>query len=147
MKQSGLSSGNRKLLVGILFIVLLLWGPINPYGIIFRIAYLILLPTLLWLSLRHFGRKWDGGKSANDRLTRGILGIIAGVLFVGAYLSFTATYHSECTQSARAGDGGYECVGDYISVPGPNKVGGVMSVAFGIIAAWYAISKRDDNSS
>jgi hypothetical protein len=147
MQQSGLSSGNRNLLVGILAILLLLWGPINPYGIVFRIAYLIILPILLWFILKYFGDRWKAGKSTNDRLTRGILGIVAGVFFVGAYLSFTAPYHSQCTQEARTSDGGYECVGDYVSVSGPDKVSGLMSVAFGIIAAWYSISKRDENSA
>src|SRR5437016_2975041 len=95
-KKIGLSSENRKLLVISFFIVLLLWGPIEPYGIVFRTIYLVILPTILWFCLGYFGGKWQADKVANDRLSRGVAGIIAGVFFVGAYLSFTATYHTEC---------------------------------------------------
>jgi len=143
IKQTGLSSNNKNLLVVIFFVVLLLWGPINPYGIVIRIAYLAILPTLLWFSLGYFGSKWKADEMANNRLARGVAGIIAGALFVGAYLSFTAPYHNECTQSIRISDGS-ECVGDYISVPGSNRVGTVMLVAFGAAATWLAISKHDD---
>lgn len=146
MERSGLSSGNRNLLVAIFFIALLLYGPIDPYGIIIRIAYLIILPTLLWFSLRCFGNMWKTDKSSNSLLTRGVIAMLAGAFFVSAYLSFTRSYHSECTQSVQTRDGN-ECVGDYVSVPGSDKVGGVMLVAFGIAAAWYAISKQSNDSA
>lgn len=143
--MKGINSTNRNLLVIILAAILLLFGPIEPYGMVVRTAYTIILPTLLWLYLKYFGHTWEADESDNDRLNRAIVAMIAGALFVGAYLNFTATYHSECTQYARSGDGGHECVGDYATASGPNKVGGVMSVGFGIAAAWYAISKKSDS--
>jgi hypothetical protein len=143
-KKLGLSSSNRNLIVTIFFIVLLLWGPINPYGLIIRIAYLIILPILLWFCLGYFGNKWEADEAINDRLNRAIVAMIAGALFVGAYLSFTSNYHTECTQSTRTTDG-TECVGDYRTVKGPDKAGVLIFVAFASIATWYAVSKRNDN--
>ena len=35
---------------------------------------------------------------------------------VAAYQSATATRHGECTQTVRDGQGGYECVGDIVTV-------------------------------
>ncbi len=144
MKISGLNSNNRNLLVGLLFVVLLIWGPIEPYGMVVRIAYLIALPALLWLGLGYFGSKWKGDELANDRLARGIAGIIAGAFFIGAYLSFTAPYHTECTQSVQTRDG-TECVGDYVTAKGRDVSGAFIQVVFGALATWYAISKHEDN--
>lgn len=146
MKASGLNSNNRNLLVGLLFVVLLIWAPVEPYGMVVRVAYLIALPALLWLGLRYFGSKWDGDEMANNRLARGIAGIIAGAFFVGAYLSFTAPYHTECTQSVRTNDGS-ECVGDYVTVKGRDLSGAFISLGLGALATWYAISKHDDDKS
>lgn len=141
----GLSSGNKKVLVVLLFVVLLIFGPIEPYGLVVRTAYLIVLPILLWFSLGYFGRKWEIDDQTNDRLFRAILGIIAGAMFVGAYLSLTSKYHSECTQSVQTRDG-TECVGDYISVPGADKSGAFILIILGATAAYYAISKHKEES-
>lgn len=76
-KETGLSSANINLLVGLLFIVLLLIGPMDPFGIIGRIAYLILLPFSLWFILSYFGKKWTYDAGTNERFTRFIAGTIA----------------------------------------------------------------------
>ncbi len=47
----GLSSANRSFIVTIFIVGLLLFGPVQPYGIAIRIAYLIALPTALWFAL------------------------------------------------------------------------------------------------
>lgn len=144
MKTNGLNSNNRNLLVGLLFVVLLICGPIEPYGMVVRITYLIALPTLLWFGLGYFGSKWEGDELANDRLARGIAGIIAGTLLVGAYLSFTSPYHTECTKTVQTRDG-TECVGDYVTVKGRDLRGTFVLVGLGALATWYAISKDEDN--
>lgn len=145
MKTGGLNSNNRNLLVIMLFVILLIWGPIAPYGMVVRIGYLIILPALLWLGLGYVGSKWKADEMANNRLARGVAGIIAGALFVGAFLSFTAPYHTECTQSARTSDG-TECVGDYVSVKGRDLSGTFILVGLGALATWYAISKHEDDN-
>lgn len=144
--KTGLNSSNRKLLVALLFAILLIWGPIEPYGMIARIAYLVILPTLLWFGLGYFTKGLDIDKSTNDRLTRAIAGILAGAFFVGAYLSFTAPYHTVCTQEVQTRDGA-ECVGDYVGVKGGDKVGAFMSILFGGFASWYAIAKHEEKDN
>ncbi|MFA6304819.1 MAG: hypothetical protein WCV73_02835 [Patescibacteria group bacterium] len=142
--EKGLNFNNRRLIVIIFVFILLFWGPIEPFGLVIRIAYVILLPILLWYFLKHFGQNWDGGKLANDRLTRGIIGIIAGVLFVGAYFYATSKYHTECTQEIQTRDG-IECVGDYVPVKGPDHVNAIFLVALGITATWYSIFRRNED--
>lgn len=142
----GLSSENRKLLVALLFAILLIWGPIEPYGMIVRTAYLVVLPPLLWFGLGYFTKDLDIDKSTNDRLTRAIAGILAGAFFVGAYLSFTAPYHTACTQEVQTRDG-TECVGDYVGVKGGDRAGAFMLILFGGIASWYAVAKHDEKES
>jgi hypothetical protein len=141
-KETGLSSGNRNLIVILFAVVLLIWGPIAPYGMVVRIGYLVILPALLWLGLSFFGNKWKSDKLSNERLARGIAGIIAGALFVGAYLSFTAHYHTECTHSVQTRDG-TECVGDYVTAKGRDMSGMFIQVVLGVLATWYAISKHN----
>ena len=77
---------------------------------------------------------------SNDRLSRGIVGVIAGALFVAAYLQYTAPFHAECDHTASDG----ECVGDYVTEKGGDREGAFMLGAFGILATWYAVSKRED---
>jgi len=143
-KIKGLSQDNRKLIVAVFTIVLLFWGPVVPYGMVVRIAYLILLPTLLWFILGYLGSKLDTNKITNDRLTRAIVSMIAAALFIGAYFAFTADYHTECDHEVRTGDG-TECIGDYVTVKGNDKVAGVIQLILGGVATWYAVSKHEKN--
>ena len=57
--EMGLSQTNRVFIVSLAVVILLIFGPIEPYGFIFRLAYLIILPTLLWLALRYWGFSWN----------------------------------------------------------------------------------------
>jgi len=131
----GLSRSNQNLTVGIFVVILLIWGPIEPYGMIFRIIYLVVLPVLLWLILRYFGSKWNAGTLENDRLTRGIAGALAGAFFVGACIYLTADFHTSCTEG-----------GDCMTDVGPNYLSVLVLVGLGIVSAWYAISEHKQES-
>lgn len=143
----GLNDTNRNLLVAICFIVLLIWGPIEQFGLFVRIAYVILIPLVMWIGLSYFGKSWNVDRNYNERITRGISGIIAGVLFAMAFASLTSTYHTECTNYIKTHDG-RECVGDYVSVPGRDYGSALTQTFIAGIATWYSISKHHkDNSS
>jgi len=146
MKQEkeirGLSDNNIKLIVGLIFVCLLLFGSME-LGLIFRIAYLIIIPIVAWLVLRYLGKRWDLGILENDRLNRAIFACIAGVLLVGAYLSYNSKYHTECTQTVQTRDG-QECVGDYIAVKGSDKSGALIQIMLSGGALWWAVSKKRD---
>ena len=138
--EKGLSDENRKFIVVLVAGILLFFGPVEQSGLLWY-GYLIIIPTLTWLALKHWGSKWEMDRRSNDQLSRVIAGGIAGALLVGAYLSYTASYHTECDQYAGRGDN-RECVGDYITVKGPATSKALMEVAFAGIAVWYAVSKR-----
>lgn len=140
---SGLNNENRKFIVILVIGILLIFGPIEPYGLVVRSVYLIIIPTLTWLVLKHWGSNWKMDRQSNDRLNRALLGGIAGALLVGAYLSYTSAYHTECDQYAGRGDN-RECVGDYITVKGPDMTKALIQLAFAGIAVWYAVSKRPE---
>ena len=140
----GLSEKNRNYIVGIVFVALLLLGPVQPYGLVIRFAYLAAIPAVLWLVLRYWGEKLDLSPEDNDRLNRGITAAIAGMLTVAAYQAATAKYHGECSQTVRDGQGGYECVGDTVAVMGPDYGMAFMLITFAAVAFWAATTRKSN---
>lgn len=140
----GLSETNRNYIVGIVFGALLVFGPVQPYGMVIRLAYLASIPAVLWLALRCVSGKLDMDPFDNDRLNRGITAAIAGMLIVAAYQSATATHHGECTQTVSDGEGGYECVGAIVTVKGPDKGSAMMLIMFAGVAFWIATSRKSN---
>ncbi|WP_414900772.1 hypothetical protein ACMT1E_13075 [Sphingomonas flavalba] len=98
----------------------------------------------LWLALRYGGEKLDLSSDDNERLNRGITAAIAGMLTVVAYQAATAKYHGECTQAVRDGQGGYECVGDIVTVMGPDYVMAFMWIALAAVAFWAGTTRKSD---
>jgi len=139
----GFSSRNRNYVVLLVFVALLLFGPVEPYGLVIRLAYLAAIPTIIWFVLWYWGDEWDIDPLTNDRINRAITGSLTGVLLVGAYLTYTASTHSECTRSVLTRDGS-ECVGDYVTVGGGDKGMALMMVVFAGFAFWAAVSRDSD---
>ena len=101
--ESGLSDENQRLIVALAFLILLVFGPLEPYGQIIRLAYVIFIPALLWLALRRWGPNWKMDHLSNERLYTAIFAAIAGAFLVSAYLSLTASYHTECYPNSGSG--------------------------------------------
>lgn len=139
----GLSSANRSYIVSIVFAILLLFGPVEPYGLAVRLLYLIALPGALWLVLRFAGGFFNFDAHTNDRINRALTAGLAGALTAGAYLEATASYHTECTLYARTRDGGRECVGDTVTAAGPDMVNAFMLVLIAGFAFWFAVRRPD----
>ena len=140
----GLNEKNRNYIVTIVFVALLVFGPVQPFGLVIRFAYLAAIPGLLWLTLRYGGEKLDLSPDDNDRLNRAITAAIAGMLTVAAYHAATAKYHGECTQTVRDGQGGYECVGDTVMVMGPDFGMAFMLIVLAATAFWAATTRRSN---
>jgi len=87
--KAGLSGSNRNFIVGIVFIALLIFGPIELCGLFIRIAYLIAIPLLCWIILKYFGKKWNLDNLSNDRLNRALLAFIAGAILIFSIMSPT----------------------------------------------------------
>lgn len=138
---SKLSEANTNLIVILIFISLLIFGPIEPYGTYFRVAYLIIIPLLAWLILRYFNKKNAAGALANEYLNRAIYAVVAGILLCYAYSALTSKTHLECSQYINTRDG-HECIGDYVTRSGPDKTTAITATAFAICAFWLAITKK-----
>ncbi|HEV7572636.1 MAG TPA: hypothetical protein VGQ21_14145 [Thermoanaerobaculia bacterium] len=112
----------RKYLVGLATLALLIWGPIKsswPAPLLIRVLYLITIPTLLWFALAKLWKVWRPDALAEDRLHRTLAGVAAGALLLGAIFAARASHHFDCTEKVVTRDG-YECVGDYVRVQGPD---------------------------
>ncbi len=142
--DSGLSSGNRNYIVTLIFVGLLIFGPVDPYGLVVRIGYLFAVPTAIWLGLPFVGRALNIDARTNDHINRALTASAAGALAVAACLSFTAANHSECTKYARDGDGGRECVGETVTRPGPDIANALMLTFLAGIAFWIAVARKPD---
>lgn len=138
----GLSSANRTYIVTLVFGVLLIFGPVEPYGLTIRLLYLFLIPAGVWLIIGLLGTHLDVDSRINDHISRALSASIAGMLVVAAYQSFTAKQHLECTQYAGDGQGGRECVGDFVTTRGPDKGEAFMLILLAGVAFWVAIAPR-----
>lgn len=130
--------GLRVFLVVLFASILLLWAPIDGSRLWLRTGYLILLPAGLFFALRFAWAAWRPSPETSDRLKRALAATIAGVLFVGAYVASQREYHEACTQSVQTRDG-TECVGDYVTVPGPDRFEILLLIASGVGAFGYAV--------
>lgn len=140
----GLSESNTTFIVVLVFIALMLFGPVEPYGNLIRICYLIFIPSILWVILHFWGSKWNLDDLHNARINRTLYAIVAASLLVGAYFDFTRSYHLECDQYARTYDG-QECVGDYIVVQGADIGGAMIQILFACFAGWLAFFSKTNS--
>lgn len=142
-QYTGLSFRNRSYIVTLVFIVLLLFGPVEPYGLTVRSLYLIIIPGALWFAIRAMGVHFHLNAHDNDRITRSLTGAVAGALFANAISNATTTYHSKCTEYIVTRDG-RECVGDYVTTAGPDWGLAIVSFLLAGIAFSVAIARDRD---
>lgn len=146
INKKGLSESNSSLIAGTFFVVMLLYGGDMFSSVLLRIFSIILIPIALWWGLFYWGKKFNMGVVANDRLSRVIWGLIGGALIVLAIFTSKEKYHTECTNAVQSRDD-IECIGDYITVKGPDQGVVVMELAFACIALYMAFSKKSEDQS
>lgn len=137
--------GCRNYLVGVVFFVLLIWGPIDhswPAWLAIRTGYLIAIPLATWFLLAWIWRVWQPDAASEKRLVRVLAGATAGALLVLAIFEAMAYYHFDNTKWVRTYDG-MEAVGDWITLPGPNWGRVVMLLAASGFSFWLSISKTE----
>lgn len=136
---------SRKYIVGVVFVSLLIWGPIDhswTLWLLIRTTYLILIPLLVWFLLKWVWSFWQPSIESEDRLERALASATGGVLFVLAIIEATAKTHIGNTLSIQTRDG-IEDVGDYIILQGANWGGALILFIIAAFAFWYSISKRE----
>lgn len=136
----------RHFLVGLCTFVFFIWGPDPSYlGVPSWVIHLIstaLVLIVAWGALKYVWRKWMPDGADEARLASTVAGALAGALFFGAVLALQADSHEECTREIRTRDG-TECVGDYVTVSGPD-LGAAFLLAFGgALALWYSFRKPE----
>jgi hypothetical protein len=112
----------RKYLTTVIFIALLIFGPINdswPVWLVIRIGYLILIPTIIWFILRWIWDKCQPRRRLEQILERGLSILIGCILIFYSIFEFFSDTHIGNTQWIRTRDG-MEAVGDDIILKGPD---------------------------
>lgn len=136
---------SRKYLVGVLVVVLLIWGPINhswPAWLLIRTGYLIATPLAAWFLLGWIWRVWQPDAASENRIERALGAATGGVFLVIAVLDATADTHVDHTMWVRTRDG-MEAVGDDIVIRGPDWGNVIMLIAAAGFAFWFSIAKRE----
>lgn len=138
----------REYLTGIIYLVLLIWGPIDhdiEYGIVIRICYLIIIPFLFWLIIRWIWNYFDLNRNVDIILNKILSVLIAFTLVVFAVLETFSNYHIENTQVIQTRFV-KEDVGDFIKLPGTDW-GNVLFLILGsAFFIWLAFSKNVSKS-
>lgn len=117
-------------------------GPVEPHGLVFRIAYLIIVPIAVWFALKWSSQRWPFDAELDERINRALTASLSGIFFVLAYDRLNMTNHLECNQWIQTRDG-RECVGDDIMVKGADIAGGAILLLLGCLAYWGAIVEND----
>jgi len=136
---------SQKYLVGVVFIALLIWGPIDhswPAWLVIRISYLILIPIIVWFLLIWIWRVWRPNAEAEDRLVRALTSATSGVLFLLASLELMSDTHIGNTSWIQTPEG-MESVGDDIIVHGPDWGAAIILFVLCALSFWYSISSRE----
>ena len=134
----------RKYLVGVIVLVLLIWGPVDhawPAWLFIRISYLVAIPTAAWFVLGLIWKLWRPDGSTEQRLNRTLAGATAGALLVGAIVAAQTKHHFICSQEVQTRDGP-ECVGDYVRVPGPDVGQAVVLTLAAGFAFWIGVRRE-----
>ncbi|HRN70871.1 MAG TPA: hypothetical protein PLS49_06860 [Candidatus Woesebacteria bacterium] len=143
--------GFRAYLTTAIFIILLIWGPIDhslPAWLAIRIGYVILIPLTAGLLLRWIWKQWQPTKKMEITLGRILSGIICITLFVFAVLQAIAKTHIDNTEWIGGGrDEAPEPVGDWIVLPGPNWDSVFILALIGVLFLWLGVIKPSNKTS
>ncbi|MBS1738632.1 MAG: hypothetical protein JSS98_18795 [Bacteroidetes bacterium] len=141
----------RAYLMTVIFILLLLWGPIGhsqPAWLAIRIGYIVLIPLTVGLLLRWIWAQWQPTKKMETTLSRILSGIICIALFVFAILQAIAKAHIDNTEWIGGGrDEAAESVGDWIVLPGPNWGNVFILTLMGVMLLWLGVIKTGNKTS
>lgn len=139
----------RQYLVAVIFIALLIWGPIDHSlkgWLIIRSAYLIIVPLLFYFLLVWIWNRWEPSEKVENILERTLSGLISGFLLLMAIFEATLNEHVANTKWIQTRDG-MEAVGDDIVVSGPNWGNVVMLIIISIVVFGIGVMKRKNRKS
>jgi hypothetical protein len=139
----------RNYLAATIFIVLLIWGPINhswPAWLAIRIGYLIFVPLTVWLLLGWIWNYWQPNNKTEITLERILSGLICLALFTLAFIESTSKRHIGNTKWIQTRDG-TEAVGDDIVLSGPDWGNVFVIVIIALLVLWFGVLKKRTKAS
>lgn len=131
-------------LAGTVFVILLLWGPIDhswSYWLEIRIAYLIIIPLLIWVVLSWLINYLEPSNKVEDNLKRILSGLICITLFIFAIFEAISKTHIGNTQYVTSSYG-MEAVGENIVVDGANWGSVFMLIIIALLVLWLGVIKK-----
>jgi hypothetical protein len=134
----------RGLLTGIVFLILLIWGPVNhswPGWLLIRLSYLIIIPIAVSLLLKWIWNYWQPTKEEEDIAEKVTSGIICLGLWTLAVLAAISKTHIGNNRWIRTHDG-MEAVGDDIVLLGPDWWNVFLLAAISFAVLWFGIIKK-----
>ena len=134
----------RKYFVAVIFLTLLIWGPIDhtwSAWLVIRLGYLILIPLMFWFLLTWIWDKNEPGPRTEDILERTLSGIVCGVLIVMAIFEIQTKTHLGNSQWIQTHDG-MEAVGDDIILNGPDYGNALILIIIAICVFWFGVLKK-----
>jgi len=137
---------SQKYLVGVVFISLLIWGPIDhsrSSWLAIRISCLIVIPVISWFLLKWIWSIWQPSAELEDRFIRGLASATSGVLLVLAILELMSDTHIGNTIWIQTREG-REAVGDDIIVQGPDWGAAIILFILALLAFWYSLYKEEE---
>ncbi len=139
----------RQYLATIIFISLLIWGPIDHSmkgWLIIRSSYLILIPLLIYFLLGWIWNIWEPSKPVENILERTLSGLICIALIITAIFEATSDMHLGNTKWIQTRDG-MEAVGDDIIVSGPSWGNVLIILLISILVFWFGVLKKHIKNS
>ncbi len=139
----------REYFSGTLFLLLLLWGPIDhswPSWLAIRIGYLIFIPLIIWFIIGWAWDYWQPSDKLETTLERILSGAICIALFTFAGIEGTSKNHIGNTQWIQTRDG-LEAVGDDIILPGPDWGNFLVFIIIALAILWFGVLKMHKKKS
>lgn len=135
----------RNLIPGIVFVILLFWGPMNhssSWWIFVRIGYLLLIPNVVRWLLNWLWNYWQPTEKEDDIADKIGAAIICLGLWTFAVIEATSKTHIGNTLWVQTHEGS-EAIGDDIVMLGPDwgVVFILCLISFGFL--WYGIIKKE----
>ena len=126
------------------FIVILLWGPIDysiPYWFLIRCATIFIIP---WIIIKIVDRLKLKVKT-EITLIKILSIIITSTLVANAYLAGIKKYHYENDEYIITRDG-REYVGDFIKVPGPDYFQVILLLSLAVFVFIFGVAKQKESN-
>jgi hypothetical protein len=139
----------KNYLAGTIFVILLIWGPINHswrFWLAVRTGYLILIPFLVWLLLGLVWNYWQPNDKVEISLKRILSGLICVVLFTLAIFEAISKTHVGNTQWIRTRDG-MEAVGEDTVLRGPDYGSVFIITVIALLILWFGVLKKGAKTS